>query len=76
MLKADGVLIPLSLGTARLIAGISEMELSKIHRFRFTPQALSESRELLPQIYLLSAGKGVEIAESIEHNFAVSGLTR
>jgi DNA repair protein RecO (recombination protein O) len=50
-------LIPLSLGTARLIEGISEMELSKIHRFRFTPQALFESRELLPRFISYHLGK-------------------
>jgi DNA repair protein RecO (recombination protein O) len=50
-------LIPLSLGTARLIDKISQMELSKVHRLRFTPQALSESRELLPKFISYQLGK-------------------
>jgi DNA repair protein RecO (recombination protein O) len=55
--KALNNLIPLSLGTARLIEKISEMELEKIHRLRFTPQALSESRELLPRFITFQLGK-------------------
>ena len=50
-------LIPLSLGTARLIERISQMELGKIYRFRFTPQALSESREVLPKFITYQLGK-------------------
>lgn len=50
-------LIPLSLGTARFIEGVSESELSKIHRFRFTPQALAESGELLPKFISYHLGK-------------------
>jgi DNA repair protein RecO (recombination protein O) len=50
-------LIPLSLGTARLIEKISETELSKTGRLRFTPQALSESRELLPRFISYQLGK-------------------
>jgi DNA repair protein RecO (recombination protein O) len=50
-------LIPLSLGTARLIERISQMELGKIHRFRFTPQALIETREVLPKFITYQLGK-------------------
>jgi DNA repair protein RecO (recombination protein O) len=50
-------LVPLSMGTARLIDGISQAELAKIQRFRFTPQALSESRELLPRFITYQLGK-------------------
>ncbi len=50
-------LIRLSLGTARLIEEISEAEFSKIYRFRFTPQALSESREILPRFISYQLGK-------------------
>ncbi len=58
-------LIPLSLGTARLIEGISEMELSKIHRFRFTPQALSESREFLPRFISYQLGKELKSLKAL-----------
>ena len=50
-------LIPISLGTARLIERISQVELAKIHRFRFNPQALVESREILPQFITYQLGK-------------------
>ena len=55
--KSLNHLVPLSLGTARLIERISQMELAKIHRFRFTPQALAESRQLLPQFITYQLGK-------------------
>ncbi len=50
-------LIPLSLGTARLIERISQMDLEKIHRLKFTLQALAESRELLPKFITYQLGK-------------------
>ena len=50
-------LVPLSLGTARLIERISQTELAKIRRLRFTSQALSESRELLPKFITYQLGK-------------------
>ena len=50
-------LIPLSLGTARLIEKISRTELTKVERLRFTLQALSESRELLPKFISYQLGK-------------------
>lgn len=63
--KPANHLVPLSLGTARLIEGISEMELSKIHRFRFTPQALSESRELLPRFISYQLGKELKSLKAL-----------
>ena len=63
--KPTDHLIPLSLGTARLIEGISEMELSRIHRFRFTPQALSESRELLPRFISYQLGKELKSLKAL-----------
>ncbi len=57
--------LPLSLGTARLIEGISEMELSRIHRFRFTPQALSESRGFLPQFISYQLGKELKSMKAL-----------
>ena len=50
-------LSPLSLGTARLIDQVSQMELAKLHRLRFTIQALAESRELLPRFITHQLGK-------------------
>jgi hypothetical protein len=50
-------LIPLSLGTARLIEEVSQIDLSKINRLKFTPQALTESRELLPKFITYQLGK-------------------
>ena len=50
-------LIPLSVGTARLIDQVSQMELAKLHRLKFTPQALSESREILPRFITHQLGK-------------------
>jgi DNA repair protein RecO (recombination protein O) len=50
-------LVPVSLGTARLIERISQIELGKIHRLRFTPQALFESREVLSKFITYQLGK-------------------
>jgi DNA repair protein RecO (recombination protein O) len=58
-------LIPLSLGTARLIEEISRIELSMIQRFRFTPQALSESRELLPKFISYQLGKELKSLKAL-----------
>lgn len=49
--------IPLSLGTARLIEKISQTELEKIQRLKFTSQALSESRAVLPRFITYQFGK-------------------
>lgn len=64
--KACNNLIPLSLGTARLIERISQMELSKIHRLRFTPQALLESRELLPKFITYQLGKELKSLKALK----------
>lgn len=69
--KALNNLIPLSLGTARLIEKISQMELAKIHRLRFTLQALSESRELLPRFITYQLGKelkSLRVLREIPHS--------
>ncbi len=58
-------LVPLSLGTARLIERISQTELSKVERLRFTPQALSESRELLPKFISYQLGKELKSLKAI-----------
>jgi len=59
-------LVPLSLGTARLIERISQLELTKIHRFRFTPQALSESKALLPRFIGYQLGKELKSLKAID----------
>jgi DNA repair protein RecO (recombination protein O) len=58
-------LIPLSLGTARLIERISQMELERIHRLKFTSQALSESRELLPKFITYQLGKELKSLKAL-----------
>jgi DNA repair protein RecO (recombination protein O) len=63
--KGSSKLVPLSLGTARLIESISQMELSKIHRLRFTSQALSESRELLPSFITYQLGKELKSLKAL-----------
>ncbi len=50
-------LIPFSLGTARLIEKVAQMELPKIQRLKFTYQSLSESREILPRFISYQLGK-------------------
>jgi DNA repair protein RecO (recombination protein O) len=69
--RPTDVLIPLSLGTARLIEGISEAELSKIHRFRFTPEALSESRNLLPRFIAYQLGKELKSLKALGTIFRI-----
>ena len=59
-------LVPLSLGTARLIEGISQAELEKIHRLKFTPQALSESRALLPKFITYHVGKELKSLKTLK----------
>jgi len=58
-------LIPVSLGTARLIEKISQVELAKIQRLRFTPQALSESRELLSKFITYQLGKELKSLKAL-----------
>jgi len=69
--KALNRLIPLSLGTARLIEKISQTELTKIHRLRFTLQALSESRELLPRFITYQLGKELKSLRAIRDNLEI-----
>ena len=58
-------LVPLSLGTARLIEKVSHMELLKMHRLRFTSQALEESRELLPKFITYQLGKELKSLKAL-----------
>ena len=58
-------LIPLSLGTARLIEKVSQMELTKIHRLKFTSQALSESRDVLPKFISYQLGKELKSLKAL-----------
>ena len=59
-------LIPLSLGTARLIEKVSQMELAKIHRLKFTSQALSESRDVLPKFITYQLGKELKSLKALK----------
>jgi DNA repair protein RecO (recombination protein O) len=59
-------LIPLSLGTARLIEKISQSEIEKIYRLRFTLQALSESRDLLPKFICYQLGKELRSLKALK----------
>jgi DNA repair protein RecO (recombination protein O) len=59
-------LVPLSLGTARLIEKVSRMELPKIERMRLTFQALSESRELLPKFICYQLGKELKSLKTLK----------
>jgi DNA repair protein RecO (recombination protein O) len=63
--KAKNNLIPLSLGTARLIETISQAELSKMHRLRFTSRALLESRELLPKFIAYQLGRELKSLKAL-----------
>jgi DNA repair protein RecO (recombination protein O) len=64
-------LIPLSLGTARFIERVSQMELEKIHRFKFTVQALLESRGLLPRFITYQLGKELKSLKAIRDHFEI-----
>ncbi len=58
-------LIPFSLGTARLIEKISQMELDKVERLKFTQQSLSESREILPRFISYQLGKELKSLKTL-----------
>ena len=58
-------LIPFSLGTARLIEKISQMELARMQRLKFTQQSLSESREILPRFISYQLGKELKSLKTI-----------
>ncbi len=64
--KGSNPLIPLSLGTARLIESVSQMDLSKIGRFRFTSQSLAESRALLPRFIAYQLGKELKSLKTFD----------
>ena len=59
-------LIPLSLGTARLIEKVSQIELVKLDRLKFTSQALSESREILPRFISYQLGKELKSLKALK----------
>lgn len=63
--KNGAGLISLSLGTARLIDQVSQVELSKLGRFKFTSQALAESRALLPRFIAHQVGKELKSLRAI-----------
>jgi DNA repair protein RecO (recombination protein O) len=63
--KTCSDLIPLSLGTARLIEKISQTELSKINRLRFTVQSLSEIRKLIPRFITYQLGKELKSLKAL-----------
>lgn len=65
--KMRNNLIPLTLGTARLIEKVSQSELSKVERLRFTVQALTESRDLLPKFISYQLGKELKSLKAINH---------
>jgi len=58
-------LIPFSLGTARLIEKISQTELSKVQRLKFTLQSLSESGEILPRFISYQLGKELKSLKAL-----------
>ena len=59
-------LLPLSVGTARLIERISQADLEKMQRLKFTSQALLESRVLLPRFIAYQLGKELRSLKAIE----------
>lgn len=63
--KSEEKLFPLSLGTARLIDQIAQVEPDKLGRLRFTAQALSESRRLLPAFITHQLGKELKTLRAI-----------
>lgn len=63
--KMEEDLVPLSLGTARLIDQISQMDLATLHRLKFTPQALSESRGLLQKFITHQLGKELKSLKAL-----------
>jgi len=59
-------LLPLSVGTARLIERISQADLEKMQRLKFTSQALLESRVLLPRFIAYQLGKELRSLKALE----------
>lgn len=64
-------LLPLSLGTARLIDQVAQMELNTLRRLKFTSRALSESRELLPKFITHQLGKELKSLKAIKDKFEI-----
>ena len=62
-------LIPISLGTARLIDQVAQLQLSKLSRLRFTFQALVESREILPRFITHQLGKELKSLRVIKDQY-------
>ncbi len=64
-------LIPLSLGTARLVDEITRIDLSRMDRLKFTPQALLESHLLLPRFIAYQLGKELKSLKVLKerHSF-------
>ncbi len=59
-------LLPISLGTARLIDQVAQMELSKLNRIKFTSQALEESRAILPRFISHQLGKELKSLKGLQ----------
>ncbi len=58
-------LIPISLGTAKLLEKISQVELCMIPRLKFTYQDLADSRELLPKFISYQLGKELKSLKAL-----------
>lgn len=63
-------LTPLSWGTARLVDEITRMDLSRLDRLKFTSQALSESRLLLPRFITYQLGKELKSLKILRERFS------
>jgi len=59
-------LYPVSLGTLRLLQKATDLDLDKIKRLIFPPQALEESREFLPQFIQYHIGKELKTLKFLE----------
>jgi DNA repair protein RecO (recombination protein O) len=64
-------LIPLSLGTARLVDQVAQAEMDKLRRFKFTSQALTESRRFIPRFITHQLGKELKSLKAIKDNFEI-----
>lgn len=58
--------IPISLGTSRLLLKAQNLAYEKLHRLIFSPQALKESREILPGFIQYQLGKRLKSLEFME----------
>lgn len=63
-------LLPISLGTARLIDQAAQMDLSKLNRIKFTTQALAESRAILPRFISHQLGKELKSLKGLRETFS------